>query len=181
MVLSCLLAAGNGPAQTSHGRKELVIDKLVKRFALKKGIPLTVIVNNIGEDGVVSVEAGNDTNELLLQACSVHYNDNIKAKIEWLKIEKIKALSEDEVVFSNNTLTVDGHATSNKRVVVHLSLPSQRGFILYINGRQVGNSSLSANIMAQKGEPTTNPEAGAGNYSFEAAFLQATRLSALKK
>ena len=180
-VLCCLLAAGNVPAQGSQGRRELSINKLAKRYPLKKSRPLTVIVNNIGADGVVSVEAGEETNELLLQACTVHYNENVKSKIEWMKIEKIVALSEDEVIFRNNTLTVDGHANPNKRVVVHLTVPSQKQFVLYVNGKQVGNRSLSANVMLQKGEPTANSEAGAANYTFEAAFMQATRIPGLKR
>ena len=181
MILSCLVSWGNALAQSSRGRKELSVEKLVKRFPLETGRALTVIVNNIGENGVVCAEATNNTNDIQLQACSIHYNENIEAKIEWLKIEKFKALSEDEVIFSNNTLTIDGHATPVKRVVIHLSLPPQTGFLLYVNGKQVDSNPLSGNIMIQSGKPVLNPVVGPDNYSFEAAILQASRLTGLKR
>ncbi len=181
IVLFCLMPFSSGLAQSTRGRKELSVEKLVKRFALEVGRPLTVIVNNVGENGVVCAEGDNNSYEVQLQACSIHYNDNIKAKIEWLKIEKFKPLSEDEVIFSNNTLTIDGHATPNKRVVIHLSLPPQTEFILYVNGKQINSQPVVANIMVQNSEPVANSIVGTGNYSFQAAIMQASKLTVPKK
>lgn len=178
-IIGCLILAENGLSQSVSGRKEMFVDKLVKHFALKTRKPLTIVVNNIGEDGVVSVES-HDADDVELQACSILYNENSKARIEWLKIEKFQPLAEDEVIFNNNTMVIDGHATANKRVVVHVSLPPQTTFTLYTNGTQVG-SVLSTGTMVQNGESVASPIAGSRNYSLQAAILQAARLSVSKK
>jgi TonB family protein len=166
-----------GLTQTPRGSREVFYKPLEKRFPYEPNQSLTVIVNNVGAMGVVSVETAsklqgskaNGPHELKLRACTILYDDNEKAMIDWLRVKNVVPLSEEDVSFSNQTLTIDGNATPNSRVVVHVAVPDEVKLTLYVNGKLFRRGPFSRNMMIQNGEITANM----AGYSFGLAVMQA--------
>lgn len=169
-LLVCLMLVPAGFAQTREGQRALPLNPLRESFRLGEDQSLTVIVNDVGREGVVSLESRTDIDrELKLKASVIHYDPTKKAMFDILKIERADPLAWEDVSFSEGTLTIRGRAASDQRVIVYLAIPAGTNVTLYVDGRLIRSGPLLKNIMVQGGKIVNS----AMGYSLAAAAVYA--------
>jgi hypothetical protein len=154
--------------EQKKSHREISFNKLEKQYNLEEGRVLTVIANNIGATGVICIQRLGNLGSVQMKACAVIYIDNQNAKSKIPRIERVVPMPDAAVSYNSGTLTIDGQATPQRRVVIYLGLPSNTEVTLFANGQMVG-SGTTANVLAQNGKILAAQE----NYSFQAAVMQA--------
>lgn len=175
LAATCLIFVSIDQVTSSQllkrSRRDISFSKLEKAFVLEPGKPLTVIANRIGTAGVVCVQRSGNLEGVRLKACVVIYKDNQNAKFQLPRIEQVVPLPEGTVTLSGNTLTIDGHATLHRRVVIHLGVPLNTEVTVSANGQKVADG-ITSNMVVQNGKILSAP----ADYSFQAAVMQAISL-----
>lgn len=166
-----LLSVVNG--QTVKHRT-LSVNPTVRTFTLGEGQPLAIKVGGIGEYGVIALQPRSEAgaaagdaqpNQLRLKAWSVKYDPNSQSKIEFGRVSALEPLPDEDIAFSENSLTVSGGASGQDRVLLHLIIPDNTSVTLSVNGKLVRGGTLDKGIVVQRGEIVTGPMGADANAS----------------
>lgn len=173
-LLGCLMLVPAGLAQVREGQRTLPLNPLRESFRLDEDQSLTVMVSDVGREGIVSLESRTDIDrELKLKASVISSDPTRKAMFDILKIERADPLAREDVSFSGRTLTIRGRAVPGQRVIIYLAIPAGTNVTLYVDGRLIRSGPLLKNIMVRDGK-IVNSTMG---YSLAAAAVYAFRLA----
>jgi TonB family protein len=161
-----------GQAQ-SHRRvtKNFEYDKRGKTYDLRVGDLLTVVINNAGDSGVVVLNPAapsDTTGDLIVKAWAIQYSPGASSVMP----NSITPIPDNHMVFNNQRLLVDGNWSPDKRVVVHLTLPSTTRVALSVNGKLLRDGLVAKGLIARGDEMIEGGKGGIGT-SEQMAILQA--------
>jgi len=117
---------------------------------LPSGQGLTLIANNIGQHGAVSIEPVS-TSSAKLYAWALTYGGPQKT-IQLQRLQNVSKLGTGDLTYSNYTLTLNGNAVPDRTIGVRLEVPTGTQVTLYVNGKLVRSGQVTNSIMVQNGE-----------------------------
>lgn len=141
-----------GQAQSSNRlTQHFDFDKKGKVYDLRAGEPLSVVINNIGDSGVVVLNPaapGDLTGKLIVKAWALHYSPDAKSAMP----SNIAPIPDRHTSFNNQRLLIDGNWLPDKRVVVHLTLPSTTRAAFSVDGKLLHDGLVAKGLIVRGNE-----------------------------
>lgn len=180
VVIVALTALSPGSQAQSPRRitQNFDFDKRGKAYDLRAGEPLTVVINNIGDSGVVVLNPaapGATTGSLIVKAWALRYSPGASSAMP----NSITPIPDNHRVFNNQRLLVDGNWSPDKRVVVHLTLPSTTRVSLSVAGKLLRDGPVAKGLIARGNEMIEGGKGGVGT-SEQMAINQAMLVGIFK-
>jgi len=110
-----------------------------------------VAISNLGNCGAVIVTPATGDDASLL-AWMIDYDPKNGAPLRWARIRVIDRLGDERIGFTDNHLSIDGRASGDSRVAVHLAIPKSVKLKVIADGKTLVDRPLESAMMIQDGK-----------------------------